>query len=460
MQYTVLIAEDDATGRETLVEAFSERGYRVIGVEDGGGACEALGREEVDVVITDLVMPEGDGMKVLQEAAGQCPVILITAHGTIDYAVQAMKAGAFDFVAKPVNLGHLFALVERALQMRVMARENEQLRARVGERCGYGGMIGKTAAMQGIFQQIKQVAPTDTTVCILGESGTGKELVANAIHEHSRRADKPFVKVNCAAIAETLLESELFGHEKGSFTGAMKQRKGRFELADGGTLLLDEIAEMSPALQAKLLRVLQEQTFERVGGNETLKVDVRVIVATNADLRERIKQGTFREDLYYRVSVFPIVLPPLRERKEDIPLLVDHFVRQYAAGMQKRFSGITAAALEKLVAYEWPGNIRQLQNAMERACVMAPGGGAIGVEHLPAEVAEWGGAGGGGGMGVASGADGVQLPDATMDELERMAIEQALARCAGNRTAAAKLLNIGTKTLYRKMERYGIKEKK
>lgn len=458
MQYSILIAEDDPTGRETLVDAFGDRGYKVRAVSDGAAACEAIDSDEPDVVITDLVMPGADGMRVLQHAAGRCPVILITAHGTIDYAVQAMKAGAFDFVSKPVNLPHLFALVERALQMHVMARENEQLRARVTARCGFGEMIGKTPAMQTVFQQIKQVAPTDTTVCILGESGTGKELVANAIHEHSRRAGKPFVKVNCAAIPETLLESELFGHEKGSFTGAMKQRKGRFELADGGTLLMDEIAEMSPALQAKLLRVLQEQTFERVGGNETLKVDVRVIVATNADLRERIKQGTFREDLYYRVSVFPIVLPPLRERRDDIPLLVDHFMRQYATGMQKTFNGITPAALEKLVAYDWPGNIRQLQNAMERACVMAPAGAAIGVEHLPLEVVE--------GRDIvttsapAGAPEGLVLPETTMDELERMAIEQALARCGGNRTAAARMLNIGTKTLYRKIERYGIKEKK
>ncbi|MCX7847868.1 MAG: sigma-54 dependent transcriptional regulator [bacterium] len=455
MQYTVLIAEDDVTGRETLAEAFSERGYSVVTAEDGRRACEMIEEEDPDVIITDLVLPGVDGMEVLQRASGRCPVILITAHGTIDNAVQAMKAGAFDFVTKPVNLGHLFALVERALQMRVMARENEELRARVRARCGFGEMIGRTAGMQMVFQQIKQVAPTDTTVCIMGESGTGKELVANAIHEHSRRAGKAFVKVNCAAITETLLESELFGHEKGSFTGAWKQRKGRFELADGGTILLDEIAEMSPALQAKLLRVLQEQTFERVGGTETLRVDVRVIVATNADLRERIKQGTFREDLYYRVSVFPIVLPPLRERKEDIPLLVDHFVQEYAAEMRKEFRGISRAAMEKLIAYEWPGNIRQLQNAVERACVMAPCGGMIEVEHLPPEVVA------GERIGeVVKGSGSVELPHATMDELERMAIEQALVRCGWNRTAAARMLNIGTKTLYRKMERYGIREKK
>ncbi len=457
MRYNVIVAEDDPTGRETLVDALSDRGYRVSAAADGAAACALIDAEEPDLVITDLVMPGCDGMHVLAHAAPRCPVILITAHGTVDYAVQAMKAGAFDFVSKPVNLPHLFALAERALQMRAMARENEQLRARVAERCGFDQMIGGTPAMRAVFQQITHVAPTDTTVCILGESGTGKELVANAIHEHSRRASKPFVKVNCAAIAETLLESELFGHEKGSFTGAMKQRKGRFELADGGTLLMDEIAEMSPALQAKLLRVLQEQTFERVGGNETLTVDVRVIVATNADLRERIRQGTFREDLYYRVSVFPITLPPLRERRDDIPLLVDHFLRQYAGSMNKRIEGIQPDALEKLSAYDWPGNIRQLQNAVERACVMAPGGAAIGSAHLPPEIAH-GTAEPAVAAPAASETPGTPvLPNATMDELERMAIEQALARCGGNRTQAARELNIGTKTLYRKVERYGIK---
>lgn len=455
MEYTVLLAEDDPTGRETLAEALSERGYRVVTAVDGLQACELLREEEPDVVITDLVMPGVDGMRLLHEAAGRCPVILITAYGTVDNAVQAMKAGAFDFITKPVNLGHLFALVERALQVRAMTVENEELRARTRAQYGFGEMIGQTPAMQKVFHQIRQVAPTDTTVCIFGESGTGKELVANAIHEHSRRAGKPFVKVNCAAITETLLESELFGHEKGSFTGAWKQRKGRFELAHGGTILLDEIAEMSPAVQAKLLRVLQEQTFERVGGTETLKVDVRVIVATNADLRERIKQGTFREDLYYRISVFPIVLPPLRERREDIPLLVDHFVRRYTEQMKKPLKGITPSALKKLLAYSWPGNIRQLQNAMERACVMAPSGEMIGEEHLPPEVVageEW--------ESKAEKEERVVLPEASMDELERMAIEQALERCRWNRTAAAKMLKIGTKTLYRKMERYGIKEKR
>jgi two-component system response regulator HydG len=464
MSVSVLVIEDDATGRETLAEALRERGYRVRTATDGSVGLALLETEPADIVITDLMLPGADGMQILERAAPYCPVILITAYGTVDTAVQAMKRGAFDFVTKPVHLPHIYALVERALQMRALTAENERLRARGAGEYAFEQMIGRTAAMRNVFQQIRQVAPTDTTVCILGESGTGKELIANAIHQHSRRAAKPFIKVNCAAIAETLLESELFGHEKGSFTGAIKQRKGRFELADGGTILLDEIAEMSPALQAKLLRVLQEQTFERVGGTDTISVDVRVLVATNADLRERIKAGAFREDLYYRVSVFPIQVPPLRERREDIPLLADHFLRQRAAAMGKPLGGIAPAALDALTGYAWPGNVRQLENAIERACVMAPAGANIDAAHLPPEVLQVETPQPAGTTSLTSptiaaappSAAAPALPVATMDELEKMAIEQALRRCNGNRAQAARTLKIGAKTLYRKIEKYGI----
>ncbi len=453
MNYVILIAEDDLIGRETLVEAFTERGYKVRPAVDGNAAMSILQSEEIDLVITDLVMPGVDGMRLLEAAVTICPVILITAHGTVDNAVQAMKLGAFDFVTKPIHLPHLFALTERALQMTTLARENEALRQRVEDVYDFANMIGRAPVMRTVFQQIKQVASADTTVCILGDSGTGKELVANAIHQHSRRADRPYNKVNCAAISENLLESELFGHEKGAFTGAIKQRKGRFERAHGGTLLLDEISEMSPALQAKLLRVLQGQEFERVGGNEMLKVDARVLVATNADLKAKIQEGSFREDLYYRVSVFPIQLPPLRDRRDDIPLLVDHFLRQQAQRMNKSIDGIRPDALDVLVQYDWPGNIRELQNAIERACVIVAEGKAISRGHLPPEViqptSEL--------AGVDPAHPAAELPDTTMDELERMAIEQALVKCNGNRTKAAKTLNIGVKTLYRKVEKYGIR---
>ena len=461
MNYVVLIAEDDPTGRETLVEAFADKGYQTRVATDGAAALALLKTEEIDLVVTDLVMPRADGHAVVQAAvAAKCPVVLVTAHGTVDHAVKAMKNGVFDFIEKPINLEHLFAVAEKALQMKSLTEENTSLRARVTQAYNFGEMIGKTAAMRAVFDQIKLVAPTDTTVCILGESGTGKELVANAIHQHSRRAAKPFVKVNCAAISEHLLESELFGHEKGAFTGAIKERKGRFELADGGTLLLDEISEMSAALQAKLLRVLQEQRFERVGSSDTIGVDVRVIVATNADLQERIRATSFREDLYYRVSVFPVALPPLRERREDIPLLIDHFIRRNVTNMAKDIRGIAPDALDALTNYGWPGNVRQLQNALERACVMVPAGSAIGLGHLPAEAQQ---------QPVqdaarpspqavtsSSASSSMNLPDTTIDELERMAIEQALARHNGNRTAAARALNIGTKTLYRKIEKYRI----
>jgi DNA-binding NtrC family response regulator len=456
MTYEVLVAEDDPLGRDTLVEALTDEGYKVHAAADGDAALRLLEMQDFDLVVTDLVMPGTDGMDVLRKAVGRCPVILITAHGSVDNAVAAMKLGAFDFVEKPINLERLSALIERALQMRTLATENEQLRERVKETASFAGMIGSTADMRAVFEQIRQVAPTDATVCIMGESGTGKELVANAIHELSRRARQPFVKVNCAAITETLLESELFGHEKGSFTGALKQRKGRFEMADGGTLLLDEIAEMSPPLQAKLLRVLQEQTFERVGGSETLRTDVRVVAATNADLQKKIAAHQFREDLYYRISVFPIALPPLRERREDIGPLVDHFLRMQAEAMHKQISGIDAQALDALLMCDWPGNVRQLQNAIERACVMVPAGGTIGLAHLPPDVAH--SVPGAAPAAESAGADESSpvLPDTTMDELERMAIEQALERCGGNRSQAARALKIGVKTLYRKIEKYAI----
>lgn len=454
MKYTVLIAEDDHTARETLTEAFTDKGYTVHVAPDGTTALQVLDQEEIDLVITDLVMPGPDGMRLLEKAVPSCPVILMTAYGSVDNAVKAMKLGAFDFVSKPINIHHLFALVERALQMQNLSRENENLRQRVEEAYDFANMIGRTPAMQTVFQQIRQVASTDTTVCILGESGTGKELVANAIHQHSPRTKNPFIKINCAAIPENLLESELFGHEKGAFTGALKQRKGKFELADGGTILLDEISEMDHALQAKLLRVLQEQEFERVGGNETLKLDVRVIVSSNANLGERINAGTFREDLYYRVSVFVIQLPPLRDRREDIPLLIDHFLRNISQNLGKDVHGISREALEAMGTYSWPGNIRQIQNAVERACVMVPEGAAIALSHLPPEIS---------GQQYHA-AEAVQpesallpqLPDVTMDEIERMAIEQALRKYDGNRTQAARALNIGVKTLYRKIEKYNI----
>jgi len=454
MKFKILIAEDDLTGRETLAEAFAERGYKPITAVNGREALSILKSEEVDLVVTDLVMPGVDGISVLKEAVPICPVILITAHGTVDNAVDAMKLGAFDFVSKPIHLPHLFALVERALQMETLTRENENLRKRVESTYDFETMIGRTPVMQSVFEQIKLVGQTDTTVCILGESGTGKELVANAIHQHSSRSEKPFIKVNCAAISENLLESELFGHEKGSFTGAMKQRRGRFELADGGTLLLDEISEMSPALQSKLLRILQEQEFERVGGTETLKVNVRIITASNANLHERISEGTFREDLYYRISVFPIHLPPLRERREDIPLLIDHFFRGHTEKMNKKLGGISSEAIDIMTNYDWPGNVRQLQNVVERFCVMTPENQVVDISHLPPElVADR--------ISQNSGVNGEinassKLPEKTMDELEEMAIRQSLQKHNGNRAQTAKALNIGLKTLYRKIEKYGV----
>lgn len=451
MSACILIVEDDLTSRETLEEALSDEGYTTLTAQDGETALKIMKENTVDLVITDLKMPGISGMSVLKECVAACPVILITAHGSVDHAVEAMKCGAFDFVTKPLNLPHLFALIERALEMRTLTQENTELKASLTPGGDFHGIIGRSPLMKQLYTQIEQVAPTDATVCIMGESGTGKELIADAIHHCSGRKDKPFIKVNCAAIAENLLESELFGHEKGSFTGAHSRRHGKFERADGGTLMLDEISEMAAPLQAKLLRILQEQSFERVGGSEQLDVDVRVIAATNADLHERIEEGSFREDLYYRITVFPLHVPPLRQRTDDIPYLVEYFIHSQSKAMNKTITGITSSALDMLCAHRWPGNVRELENTIARACVIASNDGKIDVEHIPAL------------HGISSSASSAsrgsltsQLPNTTIDELERMAIEQALERFDGNKSQAAKSLGIGVKTLYRKLEKYSI----
>jgi len=445
---TVLVVDDDRTGRETLAEAVSEMGYEVASAAAGPEALDILRQREIDIVLTDLKMPGMDGLQLLTRAKRIRPdafVILVTAFATVDTAVEAMKKGAYDYVMKPIDLRRLRVLLDRASQSRDLLIENELLKDQLGEKYDFSNIIGRSSVMKDVYERIRQVANTRAVVLIEGESGTGKELVANAIHVNSDRRDQPFIKVNCAALPATLLESELFGHERGSFTGAFEQRKGRFELADGGTLFLDEIADLLPGTQVKLLRVLQNYEFERVGGTETLRVDVRTIAATNADLAERVKQGRFREDLYYRLHVVPLNLPPLRERPEDIPLLVSHFVKHYAERNSKDVRGVSAEAMNTLTTYSWPGNVRELQNCIENMVVMS-GSTMLGPELLPTEMQQ---------TTVAS--DQIGFPiGLSMRQIEEKAIRETLASVGGNRKRAAGILGISLRTLHRKITEYGI----
>ncbi len=445
---TVLVVDDDRTGRETLAEAVSEMGYEVASAAAGPEALDILRQREIDIVLTDLKMPGMDGLELLTRAKRIRPdafVILVTAFATVDTAVEAMKKGAYDYVMKPIDLRRLRVLLDRASHSRDLLIENELLKDQLGEKYDFSNIIGRSSVMKNVYERIRQVANTRAVVLIEGESGTGKELVANAIHMNSDRRDQPFIKVNCAALPATLLESELFGHERGSFTGAFEQRKGRFELADGGTLFLDEIADLLPGTQVKLLRVLQNYEFERVGGTETLRVDVRTIAATNADLAERVKQGRFREDLYYRLHVVPLNLPPLRERPEDIPLLVSHFVKHYAERNSKDVRGVSAEAMNTLTTYSWPGNVRELQNCVENMVVMS-GSTMLGPELLPTEMQQ---------TTVAS--DQIGFPiGLSMRQIEEKAIRETLASVGGNRKRAAGILGISLRTLHRKIIEYGI----
>ena len=388
----VLVVEDNDTVREGVKRVIERMGHRTQTCAGGEEAIARYGSEHFDLVITDLKMEPIDGMAVLDAVRQQSPealVMIITAHGTIKMAVDAMRAGAYDFIEKPFPADLLCEKVERALRYRQqlehgrrLERENEVLRQEVLGDADTSEIVGESASMQRVFTVIGKVAPTDSTVHIYGESGTGKELVAKALHRSSPRAPGPFVRVNCGALADTLLESELFGHERGAFSDAVRRRIGRFELADKGTLFLDEIGDITPAMQIKLLRVLQEREFERVGGEKTVRVDVRVITATNKDLKRAVSSGAFREDLYYRLNIIPLTLPPLRERSGDIPLLVDHFINKLAKRTRAKASGLTDEALAALTSYRWPGNVRELENAIEQALVFAEGD-RVGVSDLP-----------------------------------------------------------------------------
>lgn len=446
IQYNILIADDEKNIREGLAAAMKLEGYQAVPVENGREALKRISKGDIDCVITDLRMPEVSGEQVLQHVTAEnpgVPVIVLTGHGSIDAAVEAMRNGAYDFLTKPLNLDELTMIVKRALQGREMALQNRRLKEELESRKSLGSMIGKSSEMQKIFDRIRRVASSKATVLVTGESGVGKELIANAIHQLSDRKDKPLIKVNCAALSESLLESELFGHEKGAFTGAVARKRGRFELADGGTIFLDEIGEINQNVQIKILRVLQERQFERVGGEETLNVDVRVIAATNKNLEQEIEEGRFREDLYYRLNVVSINVPPLRERKDDIPLMISAFLEEFAAANGKNIVGIDNRARSALYNYDWPGNIRQLKNCMESAVVMCAGS-KITLDDLPPTISR------------TSSEDAIVVPAGIpMAEAEKIIILKNLALNRGNKTKTADILGIGRKTLHRKLDDWG-----
>jgi putative PEP-CTERM system response regulator len=449
MKFNILIVDDEKNIREGLGKALELDGYNVLLAVDGQEGLDIIESEEVDLVIADLRMPRLSGEELLRRVVQSyptVPVIILTGHGTIETAVQAMRDGAYDFLTKPVNLDRLSLLCKRALSTRELVMQHRQMQEELEQQRRFQNIIGKSSEMQRIFELVKQVAPTKASVLITGESGVGKELIADALHNASNRKEKPFIRVHCAALSESLLESELFGHEKGAFTGAVARKRGRFELAHTGSIFLDEIGEIEQSVQIKILRVLQEKTFERVGGEETLEVDVRIISATNRDLKEAIEEGRFREDLYYRLNVVNIHIPPLRERKEDIPLLTSAFIKEFAQENDKPVEGIDPKARSALYNYSWPGNIRELRNSIESAVVMCKGN-IITPEDLPPSITR------------ESDDDYIRISlGSTLADAEREIIRSTLAAQNGNKSRTAEVLGIGRKTLHRKVDEYGLRE--
>lgn len=445
---SILIIDDERGTREAMGK-FLRPDYDVTLAEDGEKGINLLNRNHYDLILSDIRMEPGpSGLDVLAASLKLTPpppCILFTAYGSIETAVEAVKQGAFDFVTKPVNFDRLEIIIRRALESVSLKEENTELKRKLGSSFGVKGMIGNSAKMKNIIETIEQVAPTRTTVLITGESGTGKELVAQAIHQCSGRTGK-FVPVHCSALPDNLIESELFGHERGAFTGAVEMRKGRFELAEGGTIFLDEIGEIPLHIQVKLLRVLENRAFERIGGSETIITDARVVAATNRDLKKMVEEGTFREDLFYRLDVVSLEIPPLRERKEDIPLLVKHYLDVFNKENGKDI-GITETAMASLCAYAWPGNIRELRNCVERMVVLCRGK-MIDLENVPVDIRE----------GVTPGIAKTVLsqPSCDLECNEKMLIERALNECGGNRTKAAEKLGISRRTLHRKLHTYNL----
>ena len=469
----LLLVEDEAPLRQAIAEQLADRGYQVEQAESGEAALAHLADFAFDIIVTDLRLPGIDGSAVIEAAVARYPhiiAIVVTGFGTVKDAVEAIKRGAWDFVSKPFQIDELLHVLDSAIEQRRLKSENAYLRSQLEERYRFEGIVGKSRPMERLFQLLETVAPTNSTILISGETGTGKEVVARAIHHNSPRRAHRFVALNCSAIPETLLEAELFGHVRGAFTGAVGNRQGRLEQAHKGTLFLDEVGTMSVALQMKLLRVLQEREFERVGDSHTIKVDVRVIAATNSDLARLVAEGQFREDLFYRLNVIPVQLPPLRERKEDIPLLVQHFLAKFEAerdaGAAERTTDgkevaqafrpavaltVSQEAMRRLMAYQWPGNVRQLENAVERAVAFTAGRSQIDVGDLPTEVQQ--------AHETVVAASAVTLPEEGMDldafvaDIERELIQRSLERTGGNKGQAARLLNLKRTTLVEKLKR-------
>jgi len=447
----ILLVERTPTTARRIISYLDERHYEVEWVDDGEKAFNRLDDRTYDVLITELNAHRINGMRLLELALERSPemcVILITEEPDVELATEAMRQGAYDFQTKPLNLGKLEAVIQRGLgRMRLMLEQHE-LKRRLDEQYGLGNLVGKSRQMIKVYSAVRQIAPSRSTVLIQGETGTGKDLVAQAIHNNSPRRDAPFVKLNCASIPEALVESELFGHVPGAFTGATQIRKGRFELADTGTLFLDEVCELTPALQAKLLRVLEYQQFERLGDSRTMTVDVRLIAATNRPLREMVERGEFRDDLYYRLRVVVIEIPALRERREDVPLLVQHFIHEASEANQKRIEGITRGAMDVLGRYDWPGNVRELRNIIEGMVTMARKGHTLDVDDIPQHIRR----------DTAPEVSEIRIPTGvTMEQVERIVIQETMKVCGFNKEACAKMLGIGLRTLYRKLKQYDIR---
>ncbi len=446
----ILVVEDEEKLRRVIELQLRAEGFEV---DQAGTAEDGLQlASSADVVLTDLRLPGIDGLELLTRLREQhltAPVIVMTAFGSIEKAVEAMKAGAENFVPKPFSLDHLVAVVNKALANRALREENRQLKAELNSRYQFGNIVGRSPAMREIFSTVERVAPTRATVLLCGESGVGKDMIARAIHQHSPRRDKPFVKLNCTAIPENLMESELFGYEKGAFTGATTTKPGKFEQADTGTVFLDEIGDVPPAVQVKLLRILQEREFERLGSNKTRHIDVRVVAATNVDLREALEQGTFREDLYYRLNVLPINVPPLRERKEDIPFLVEHFIKKLSKDLGSQVDSVAPEAIERLLEFHWPGNVRELENVIERSMVLASGTRLqaadirLETDHRTRPAASNGGF----------------LPEGlSLEQYEQQLIREALRRANGNKSQAARLLGLTRNALRYRLSQMGVEE--
>ncbi len=450
MKPRILVVDDESSHRQMIEAVLSAEGYEISQADDGQTAIVAVEDRFYDLVIMDIRMPKISGIEALKKIKAispGIPIIIMTAYASVGTAVEALKAGAYDYLIKPLDIEELKILVAKALRFRQLEQENVYLKERLNDRFDFSKILGRSPAMNSLFETMALVAPSEATVLIVGDSGTGKELIASAVHQNSPRKDRPLIKVNCAALPETLLESELFGHEKGAFTGAIARKQGRFQLAHKSSIFLDEIAEMAPATQAKILRVLQEREFEPVGSSQTIKVDTRIIAATNKNLEEEIKAGRFREDLYYRINVVTLVVPPMRERREDIPLLADFFLKQYAEKNNRPIKGFTPRAVDLLMRYDWPGNVRELENVVERAVIMARGDMITPLE-FPDVLQD---------LDEEAKASPLALTAGrSLKEVEKVMILRTLEETGGNRTHAARSLGISRRTLQLKLKEYGI----